>query len=168
MIIIWRMGSHLELTQLQELLDANDCTVTTLANASAFLYECLDDVNWVGFYLLHDGALVLGPFQGKPACTRIPIGQGVCGTAFSQKKTLRINDVHTFDGHIACDTASNSEIVIVLSNTLGEAFGVLDVDSPKLARFSAQDQEFLERATEIVAGSVSKQNWKETGLNDIY
>lgn len=154
--------------QLQELLDANDCAVTTFANASAFLYECLDDVNWVGFYLLHDGALVLGPFQGKPACTRISNGSGVCGTAFAQKKTLRVDDVHMFDGHIACDSASNSEIVVVLLDAFGEALGVLDVDSPSLARFSVQDQEFLECAAEIITRAVSKLDWKETGLNDIY
>ena len=145
----------MKLAQLEKLLDVNDGTVATLANASAFLYDCLEDVNWAGFYLLDGDALVLGPFQGKPACTRIPVGAGVCGTAFARGETLCVGDVHCFEGHIACDAASDSEIVVVLRDSLGRAFGVLDVDSPKRERFSAQDQEFLERAAEIVSRAVS-------------
>jgi GAF domain-containing protein len=162
------MGSHSQLLQLEALLDANDSAVTTLANASAFLYDCLDDVNWVGFYLLRGDILALGPFQGKPACTRIPVGKGVCGAAFAKKKTLRIDDVHAFEGHIACDTASRSEIVVVLLDAFGEAFGVLDVDSPKRSRFSARDQAFLERAAKIVSDAVSITDQEETGIHDIY
>lgn len=161
------MGSHLERLQLESLLDPNDSAVTTLANASAFLNECLTGINWVGFYLLRGNALVLGPFQGKSACTRIPLGQGVCGTAFSQGRTLRVDNVHEFDGHIACDSASNSEIVVVLRDASGEAFGVLDIDSPNFARFSEEDQAFLEHAAEIISRAVSGNILKETTLHDI-
>ena len=162
------MGLNSKLAQLNELLTGDDGAVTTFANASAFLYDCMDNVNWAGFFLLRGDVLVLGPFQGKPACTRIPVGVGVCGTAIARGETIRVDDVHCFDGHIACDAASNSEIVVVLRDSRGEAFGVLDVDSAKIARFGPQDQEFLENAARIVSRAVSNQYRKETGLNDIY
>lgn len=136
--------------QLNGLLDETDEAVTTLANASAFLFAMLPDVNWVGFYLLRDGALYLGPFQGKPACTRIAAGKGVCGTAIAENRTQRVDDVHAFPGHIACDGASNSELVVVLRGEGEEPIGVLDVDSPLFDRFNEQDQRDLERAAQIV------------------
>ena len=137
--------------QIADLLDERDEAVTTLANASAFLYMLLKDINWVGFYLLKDGELHLGPFQGKPACTRIPIGHGVCGTAVAENRTQRVDDVHAFPGHIACDSASNSELVVVLHDENGEPLGVLDIDSPLLGRFSVQDQQDMERAAQIIS-----------------
>ncbi|MDD9194707.1 GAF domain-containing protein [Aliivibrio sp. S3MY1] len=116
--------------------------IANLANISALLNMELDDINWVGFYLFKDNELVLGPFQGKPACIRIPVGKGVCGTAFSTKTVQRIDDVHQFAGHIACDAQSNSEIVIPFYKD-GELFGVLDIDSPNIARFSEIDEKGL-------------------------
>jgi len=122
--------------------DENDA----LANASNFvglLFNALDDVNWLGIYVLRDAELVLGPFQGKPACNRIPTGSGVCGTAAATRETQRVADVHAFPGHIACDAASRSEIVVPLVVD-GQLIGVLDIDSPSLDRFSAADQEGIE------------------------
>lgn len=117
--------------------------IANLANASALLYETLDDVNWAGFYLLEGETLVLGPFQGRPACIEIPLGKGVCGTAAVRGETVLVEDVHKFPGHIACDSASNSEIVIPLRNG-GLLVGVLDIDSPSLARFDGSDRNGLE------------------------
>ena len=115
-----------------------------LANASALLWENLPEINWAGFYKLRGDSLVLGPFQGKPACIVIPVGRGVCGRAAAEEKTQRVENVHTFPGHIACDGASNSEIVIPLYR--GSAlWGVLDIDSPRFSRFSPEDQQGLER-----------------------
>ena len=114
-----------------------------LANAAALLWEYVDKVNWVGFYKMVDGQLVLGPFQGKAARVVIPVGQGVCGTAVAEDKTQRVENVHNFCGHIACDCASNSEIVIPI-HVRGEIWGVLDMDSPLLDRFSPEDQLGLE------------------------
>ena len=136
--------------QLADLLDTADETVTTLANASAFLFALLRDVNWAGFYLLKDGDLYLGPFQGKPACTRIPAGKGVCQTAIAENRTQRVDDVHAFAGHIACDGASRSELVVVLHNEHREPIGVLDIDSPVKARFGEEDKLVLERFVEIL------------------
>lgn len=113
--------------------------LATLANTSALLFERLDGVNWAGFYLLEGETLVLGPFQGKIACVRIPVGKGVCGTAASTKSIQRVEDVHAFDGHIACDAASNSEIVLPLTVN-GELIGVLDIDSTEFGRFTPEDQ----------------------------
>ena len=113
--------------------------LATLANTSALLYERLEGVNWAGFYLLEGETLVLGPFQGKIACVRIPVGKGVCGTAASTKSIQRVEDVHAFDGHIACDAASNSEIVLPLTVN-GELIGVLDIDSTEFGRFTPEDQ----------------------------
>ena len=140
--------------QLSGLLADEKDLIANLANASALLYHQLADINWVGFYLLKDGELVLGPFQGKPACVRIPLGKGVCGTAVAQGQTILVENVHEFEGHIACDIASNSEIVIPLkvNNTL---LGVLDIDSPVYSRFGTQDQHGLEAIVHIIAASVS-------------
>jgi L-methionine (R)-S-oxide reductase len=128
--------------QAVALLESETDLVANLANLSALLNLSLDEINWVGFYLLKDDELVLGPFQGKPACVRISVGRGVCGTAVATNSIQRIQDVHEFEGHIACDAASNSEIVIPFSLN-GKVCGVLDIDSPKVGRFSEVDQEGL-------------------------
>ncbi len=117
--------------------------IANLANASALLWQALGDINWAGFYLLEGDILVLGPFQGKPACIEIPVGKGVCGTAVAEKKTQLVADVHQFPGHIACDSASNSEIVIPIYKD-SRIFGVLDIDSPLFGRFTPEDQAGLE------------------------
>lgn len=140
--------------QLEQLLDESDGIITTLSNASAFLNELLCDINWVGFYLLEQGELRLGPFQGKVACTRIAAGKGVCGAAVQQNRTQRVDDVHAFPGHIACDCASNSELVVVLKNEEEGPIGVLDIDSPFLRRFSEQDEREMERAAEIISRKI--------------
>ncbi|MFC0323853.1 GAF domain-containing protein [Gallibacterium melopsittaci] len=130
---------------LQALITDDDNLISVLANTSALLNQFLPDINWVGFYLLNsDDILTLGPFQGKVACTRIPVGKGVCGQAIAQQKVLRIDNVHQFDGHIACDSASNSEIVLPIYHQQ-KILGVLDIDSPKFARFTQQDQDILEQ-----------------------
>ena len=123
--------------------------IANLANAAALLWEHLEDINWAGFYLMQDGRLVLGPFQGKIACTEIEIGNGVCGTAVLQDATQLVEDVHCFAGHIACDSASNSEIVVPLRKN-GAVIGVLDIDSPSLARFSESDRLGLEAFARIL------------------
>ncbi|MFJ7665623.1 GAF domain-containing protein [Lysinibacillus sp. NPDC097195] len=129
--------------QLDALLTGESDRIANLSNASALLNQFLPNINWVGFYLLQQDELVLGPFQGLPACVRIPVGRGVCGTAVSQKETLVVKDVHAFPGHIACDAASQSEIVIPLVQQ-NQVIGVLDIDSPMKDRFSAEDQVGLE------------------------
>lgn len=126
--------------------------IANLANASALLFDSLPDLNWAGFYLLKGGELVVGPFQGKPACVRIAIGKGVCGTAAAQRETIVVPNVHAFAGHIACDSASNSEIVVPMIRG-GELIGVLDLDSPKLERFDQQDRAGLERFVAVLVGS---------------
>jgi len=125
-------------------------SIANMANASALIYETLPDVNWVGFYRNVGGELVLGPFQGRPACIRIPFGTGVCGAAAAARQVQRIEDVHAFPGHIACDSASNSEIVVPLLRN-GELLGVLDIDSPKRARFDAEDEAGVVRLGEILS-----------------
>ncbi|KOF11652.1 GAF domain-containing protein [Planococcus glaciei] len=135
--------------QLDALLEGESNLVANLSNASALLNQFLERINWVGFYLMEDGELVLGPFQGLPACVRIQVGKGVCGTAVAEKKTMLIEDVHAFPGHIACDAASQSEIVIPLIKD-GSVIGVLDIDSPELSRFTKEDQEGLELFTEVL------------------
>ncbi|QMT18595.1 GAF domain-containing protein [Planococcus maritimus] len=132
--------------QLDALLAGEPNRIANLSNASALLGQFLDRINWVGFYLMEEGEgeLVLGPFQGMPACVRIPVGKGVCGTAIDKNETMLIDDVHAFPGHIACDAASRSEIVIPLVKD-GEAIGVLDIDSPELARFTEEDRNGLEK-----------------------
>lgn len=121
-----------------------------LANASALIMEFLPDVSWAGFYLMENGMLVLGPFQGKTACIEIPVGKGVCGTAVKENKTQLVPNVHEFPGHIACDSASNSEIVVPLRKE-GTVIGVLDLDSTSFGRFTEEDREGLERFSEIIA-----------------
>ena len=124
-------------------------TMTNLANASALLNSSLRDINWVGFYTIKDNQLVLGPFQGKVACTIIQMGKGVCGTAAATDSTQLVPDVHKFHGHIACDSASNSEIVIPMHRN-GEVFGVLDIDSPLFGRFTEEDKKGLESFVKIL------------------
>ncbi|WP_226528505.1 GAF domain-containing protein [Metabacillus niabensis] len=141
--------SALVIKQLKALVEGEEDIIANLSNASALLNQFLEDINWVGFYLLKEGQLVLGPFQGLPACVRIPLGRGVCGTAAEKKETLRIADVHQFPGHIACDAASNSEIVIPLVSN-GKVIGVLDIDSPSKNRFNEQDQTFLEEFVDML------------------
>lgn len=136
------------LTSLESLLK-NQHPLTNLANVSAMLREILPDINWVGFYLLDSGALCLGPFQGKPACTRIQPGKGVCGTAFAQDKALIVPDVHAFPGHIACDAASRSEIVLPIHHE-GQPIGVLDIDSPSLNRFTEADRALLKKTVALL------------------
>ncbi|MBG9453627.1 GAF domain-containing protein [Lysinibacillus sphaericus] len=135
--------------QLNALLTGESDRIANLSNASALLNQFLPNINWVGFYVLQGEQLVLGPFQGLPACVRIPIGRGVCGTAVSKAETMVVKDVHEFPGHIACDAASQSEIVIPLKKE-GEVIGVLDIDSPIVNRFSKEDQEGLEPFVETL------------------
>nr|MBQ8244513.1 GAF domain-containing protein [Oscillospiraceae bacterium] len=123
--------------------------VANLANASALLWQELPDINWVGFYKMMDGALVLMPFQGKPACIRIPVGRGVCGTAVAEDAAQLVHNVHDFPGHIACDCASNSEIVLPI-HVNGELWGVLDIDSPFIGRFTEEDRSGLEEVVRIL------------------
>ena len=141
--------------QLLSLTEGVEDTISNLANASALLFHTLEGLNWAGFYLYKNGVLLLGPFQGKTACTKIPMGKGVCGTAAERGETIVVPDVHAFPGHIACDGDSNSEIVIPLY-LHGSLYGVLDIDSPLLDRFSKADREGLElfaRALETVLSS---------------
>ncbi|WP_409270930.1 GAF domain-containing protein [Neobacillus sp. SCS-31] len=137
----------LVIKQLNAVLEGEKNTIANLANASALLNQFLDRINWVGFYLVEgENELVLGPFQGLPACVRIPFGKGVCGTSAVKRETIRVEDVHQFPGHIACDAASQSEIVIPLIKD-GRLLGVLDIDSPEKDRFDELDQEMLEKFT---------------------
>jgi len=139
-----------ELTaRLRALTEGVPHRVANLANASALLYEALADINWAGFYLLEGQTLVLGPFQGKPACIEIPLGRGVCGTAAAEDRTQLVYDVHRFPGHIACDSASNSEIVVPLRKA-GAVVGVLDIDSPSVGRFTGEDQAGLEAFAAVI------------------
>lgn len=135
--------------QIAALTDSERDTIANLSNAAAVLSMNLSDINWAGFYLLRDGQLVLGPFQGKPACIRIPLGRGVCGTAAATDTTQLVPNVHDFPGHIACDSASNSEIVIPLHHERS-LVGVLDIDSPLIGRFTEADREGLEKCAEIL------------------
>lgn len=129
--------------QLKSLAEDEPKYIPVLSNASALINENLDDLNWAGFYLMDNGSLLLGPFQGKVACIRIALGKGVCGTAAQNDETLLVPNVHDFPGHIACDSASNSEIVVPIHKD-GKVVGVLDIDSPSLNRFSQADKEGLE------------------------
>lgn len=139
--------------RLQALLNGEHHRIANAANAVALLFRSLPDINWLGFYFLENGELIVGPFQGKPACVRIALGRGVCGTAAARRETLLVPDVHAFADHIACDAASNSEIVVPLvsGKTL---IGVLDVDSPKFARFDDDDRAGLERLAAIFVASL--------------
>ncbi|MGE7779694.1 GAF domain-containing protein [Peribacillus sp. NPDC097264] len=135
--------------QLIALIEDEPNMIANLSNASALLNQFLGEINWVGFYLLEKDELVLGPFQGLPACVRIPIGKGVCGTSAAERKTMRVEDVHQFPGHIACDAATRSEIVVPLMKD-GKLIGVLDIDSPIPNRFDESDQQGLEKITDIL------------------
>lgn len=135
-------------SQLRSLLEGERDLIANAANLAALLFHSLPDINWAGFYLLKGTELVLGPFQGNPACVRIALGKGVCGTAAQQRQTILVDNVHDFPSHIACDIASNSEIVVPI--TVGERLiGVLDVDSPSLSRFDDQDAQGLNDLVEI-------------------
>lgn len=135
--------------QLSALVSGVPHRTANLANAAALLYHTLDGLNWAGFYLLEGDTLVLGPFQGRPACIEIPVGRGVCGTAAAEDRTQLVRDVHQFPGHIACDSASNSEIVVPI-RVNGKIVGVLDLDSPHIGRFTAEDQTGLEGFVRIL------------------
>lgn len=137
------------IAQVKALTEGIPYPIANLANTAAAIWQALDRLNWAGFYLMQDGALVLGPFQGKPACIRIPVGKGVCGTAVQEKRTVRVEDVHQFPGHIACDCASNSEIVVPIYKN-GEIYGVLDLDSPYFSRFTEEDQAGLEALMRVL------------------
>lgn len=139
--------------QLQELLGEETNFIANAANTSALLFQSLKDVNWAGFYIAEGSELVLGPFQGKPACVRIPFGKGVCGKAASKRKTIVVPDVSQFPGHIACDRASRSEIVVPLLNW-GKLLGVLDVDSASLNRFDEDDREGMESIVSVFLSSL--------------
>ena len=138
---------------LRALLAGERDLIANAANTAALVHDALPDLNWTGFYLYKSGELVLGPFQGKPACVRIGMGKGVCGTAAARRETVLVEDVHAFPGHIACDSASNSEIVIPLVRG-AELLGVLDLDSPKLRRFGTADQRGLETLAKIFIQSL--------------
>ena len=135
--------------RLVALTDGVPYETANLANASALLWQHMEDINWVGFYKMTDGILVLGPFQGKPACVRIPVGKGVCGTAVAEDKVQLVYDVHDFPGHIACDSASNSEIVLPI-HVGGKVWGVLDIDSPFVGRFTEADREGLQKIVTVL------------------
>lgn len=138
---------------LEGLVQGEPDEIANMANAAALLWESLPDINWVGFYRNVDGELVLGPFQGRPACIRIPFGTGVCGAAAKSRETQLVEDVHQFPGHIPCDSASNSEIVVPLIRD-GELLGVLDIDSPLHARFDREDQQGCEQIAAIMSAAI--------------
>ena len=139
--------------ELGSLLAGERDFIANAANTAALLFDALPRINWAGFYLLRDGELVVGPFQGKPACVRIPMGKGVCGTAAAERRTLLVPDVHAFAGHIACDAASRSEIVIPLI-AKGQLLGVLDLDSPDIQRFDEADRIGIERLAAVFLSAV--------------
>lgn len=141
------------LAQLKSLIEDEPNVIANLSNASALLKVTLEDINWSGFYLYDGKELVLGPFQGLPACIRIPLGRGVCGTSASTQETLLVEDVHAFPGHIACDAASNSEIVVPIVQD-GKLIGVLDIDSPSKGRFDEVEREFLEKFVDILTQEI--------------
>ena len=154
--IKWPENKAMLYTQLHEQLSAfvEGCPpVSALSNAAAILWEALQDINWVGFYLLKDDTLYLGPFQGKVACTMIPMGRGVCGTAAQTHKIQLVKDVHQFPGHIACDSASNSEIVLPMMID-GQLIGVMDIDSPLYSRFDEEDAAGLEKLCNLLVDQV--------------
>jgi GAF domain-containing protein len=143
------------LRQAEALLADCDDPVANAANLAAFLYHVLEDVNWAGFYFVRGGELIVGPFQGKPACVRIPLGRGVCGTAAATRRVQRVADVHAFEGHIACDADSRSEIVLPLVRD-ERLIGVLDIDSPRPERFDADDEAFLVKIAEVYVASLAE------------
>ena len=143
----------LMVTTVKAFMEGESNVIANLSNTSAIINEYVKDINWAGFYLMEEGELVLGPFQGKPACIRIPVGKGVCGTTAASKETIVVQDVHQFPGHIACDAASNSEIVIPILKD-GEVFGVLDIDSPEFGRFSDLEKKYLEEVVALIEKSL--------------
>ena len=146
-----KAGMYRDLTSALEGLVAGESdSIANMANASALIFETLPDLNWVGFYRNVEGELVVGPFQGRPACVRIKFGEGVCGAAAKTRLIQRVQDVHAFPGHIACDSASNSEIVVPLIRD-GELLGLLDIDSPKRARFTDEDEAGVAKLGEILS-----------------
>ena len=140
---------NLLVEQIKALAEDEPNYIPVLSNASAIIYDAMEDLNWAGFYLMNNGSLLLGPFQGKVACIRIALGKGVCGTAAGNDETLVVPNVHEFPGHIACDCASNSEIVVPIHKD-GKVVGVLDIDSPKFDRFSEDDKIGLEKFVQIL------------------
>ncbi|MCL7775145.1 GAF domain-containing protein [Pasteurella multocida] len=143
------MNYALLLKQLEQILEPETYIISRMANTSAFLYQHMPELNWVGFYLVKDGVLKVGPFQGKVACSDIDFGKGVCGYTWQTGTTTVVDDVHQFAGHIACDSASQSEVVVPIFQG-GEMIAELDVDSPRLARFSAEDVAFLENCAALI------------------
>ena len=141
--------------QLKALTEDVPYEIANLSNASALLWDVLPDINWAGFYKMEGGALVLYPFQGKPACIRIPVGRGVCGTAVEKDEVQLVYDVHQFPGHIACDGASNSEIVLPI-HVNGEIWGVLDIDSPSVGRFTVEDQIGLQKFVTVLEAILAR------------
>lgn len=137
------------LSMMDSLLKDETDVITNLSNTSALIKALVSDVNWAGFYVIKNNELVLGPFQGLPACNRIQIGKGVCGTSALKGETMLVKDVHSFPGHIACDSQSNSEIVIPLKQN-NKVYGVLDLDSPTVGRFNEEDKTYLEKVVEII------------------
>lgn len=142
--------------QLESLSEGVSWDITVLSNAAALIWDTLRDINWAGFYLIKNGKLLLGPFQGKTACTVIEVGKGVCGTAAAEDRTQLVKNVHEFPGHIACDSASNSEIVVPV-HAGGTVYGVLDIDSPQLSRFSEEDRVGLEAFVRILESTTAIQ-----------
>jgi L-methionine (R)-S-oxide reductase len=140
--------------QLEALINPDEPLITALSNAAALLYHSLDRINWCGFYLFDGGKLILGPFGGKPACTVIPMGKGVCGTAAERREIIRVADVNEFSGHIACDPASQSEIVLPLVQSDGRLFGVLDIDAPIVNRFTEEDEDALKQVAKILVQKI--------------
>ena len=145
--------------QASLLIESTDNLISDLSNIAALLFNSLEDVSWAGFYIYSNGKLLLGPFMGKPACTQIEVGKGVCGTAFAKKETVLVKNVHDFSGHIACDSASNSEIVVPIF-VGNKVVGVLDLDSTSLNRFDEEDKAGLEGIVEVVSTSFSKEQFK--------
>ena len=139
--------------QLEGLCQSPEYLITLLSNTSALIKQSMEDLNWAGYYIMKDGKLILGPFQGLVACEKIEVGKGVCGTAVKERKTILVKNVHEFPGHIACDSASNSEIVVPIIID-DEVWGVLDIDSPSLNRFDETDQKYLEQAVEIITTAI--------------
>lgn len=145
------------LIMLEGLISDDESIITKLCNVSALINALIDNINWCGFYILKNEELILGPFQGMPACTKIKIGVGVCGTALRTRKTMRIENVHSFEGHIACDAASNSELVVpIIKNNI--IYGVLDLDSADIGRFTEIEQQYLEKSIKILNKYI---NWDE-------
>lgn len=141
------------LKSYKALIEKEDDFIALLSNTSAFIYNTVSDLNWAGFYLVKEDELVLGPFQGKPACTRIKYGDGVCGTALKERETMVVENVHEFQGHIACDSASNSEIVVPVFRD-GKVIGVLDIDSPLFSRFKDEEKQFFEELVWVLENKI--------------